>query len=424
MKFITFGIFALVANLSHAALSPRETIERVDSLIRAGSGEQARALFTGQALRLLPMLIQTEKNFARYLDKARSHDTILAETQQGDWTALKIYSVSVFMKPMVGMDSLASYQAVHLYREGGNGGIWKVADFEELPGNNAPLVLRQGTPSGVADAKASLLPTSRYVPVKNGATRLRLRLSLRGGDTLPVLTGSAGQMLIERGGTQGPTWVLVDTRRAPLPDSVKKYPGVSTVYLASTPDLDLTDPLLQARAATLKSGSPHAVATARRTYDYVATHFNYKLGAALFGTSREALRSLKGDCSEAAMLTAALLRANGIPSRVVMGFATLDRGVFIGHAWAEAWLGGAWIGVDPALRQFPAGAGRIALIQLTGEQRMQPIATNLMVSTLANLDIEITHAWAGDERLALVEQSGTEKDITEFLNKVMEGMAP
>ena len=134
------------------------------------------------------------------------------------------------------------------------------------------------------------------------------------------------------------------------------------------------------------------------------------------------MRTMKGDCSEATVLTAALLRANGIPSRVVMGFATLDRGVFIGHAWAEAWLGGAWIGIDPALRQFPAGPGRIGLIQLSGEKRMQPIATNLMMKTLANLDIEITAAWAGDERLALVESSGAEKDVTEFLNKVMEGM--
>ena len=45
---------------------------------------------------------------------------------------------------------------------------------------------------------------------------------------------------------------------------------------------------------------------------------------------------------------AALMRARGIPSRVALGFASVGRGVFIGHAWTEAWLdpGRGWVGVD------------------------------------------------------------------------------
>jgi hypothetical protein len=329
-------------------------------------------------------------------------------------------SVAVFVRPLMGMESMSSLQAVHLYRDAG---VWKVADLEELASETSALVPRQGVPPGATrepdtGSKGSLLPISGHVPVKPGATRFRLRLSLRGGDSLPELPSSTRQRVLER----GPDWAQIETRRPPPPDSLKRHPDVSALYLTSTPDLDLSDPLLKARAAALKSGSRHDLETARRIYGFVAASFDYKLGATLFGTSREALRGMRGDCSEAAMLTAALLRATGIPSRVVLGFATLDRGVFIGHAWAEAWLGGEWIGVDPALREFPAGAARVGLLSLSGEKRMQPIATNLMMRTLANLDIEITEAWAGGEKLELMEQSGGDKDVREFLDKVLKGM--
>ncbi|MCD6023509.1 MAG: Transglutaminase-like superfamily protein [Fibrobacteria bacterium] len=415
----SLGALVLAGACSHAApseeIGPRETLVRFDSLLQVGAAAEARALCTGQALRLLPLLIETQEKLAAFMDTAKSSDTVLEEKARGDWTALKVRSVAVFTRPLMGLNSLTSIQAVHLFRdEGPLGKIWKVADFEELASEKTALVLRQGVPSADG-ARASFLPISRRVPVKPGATRLRLRLSLRGGDSLPgALPG-----VVERGAS----WALVETRRASLPDSLKKSPGAPAVYLASTPDLDLTDPLLRAKAAALKKGAPHAVETTRRIYGFVATSFQYKLGATLFGTSREALRGLKGDCSEAAVLTAALLRAAGIPSRVTLGFATLDRGVFIGHAWAEAWIGGAWVGVDPALRQFPAGADRVALLRLSGEKRLQPLATNLMMRTLANLEIEITEAWIGEEKLELRTQSGADKEVRAFLDEVLKGMS-
>src|SRR5690606_15558127 len=130
-------------------------------------------------------------------------------------------------------------------------------------------------------------------------------------DSLSV-SSSGAQRLVER----GPSWAEVETSRVPLPDSQMptSWHDSLAVYRASTPELDLTDKLLRTRAAQLRQGSPHDVETARRIWRHVSENFDYKLGATLFATSREALRDLKGDCSEAAVLTAALLRAAGIPS--------------------------------------------------------------------------------------------------------------
>lgn len=64
------------------------------------------------------------------------------------------------------------------------------------------------------------------------------------------------------------------------------------------------------------------------------------------------VRRRRGDCSEHAVLTAALARMQGIPARVVVGVALLsnenDFGAF-GHAWAEVHEAGKWQVADAAL---------------------------------------------------------------------------
>ncbi len=397
-------------------------VETFDSLIELGSPaaiDQARMLTTGSMRRLFPLLVEMQARFAPFLDTARSRDSMLEERRAGDWTALKIQSLVVFKKPFLGRERMESMQAAHLWRDSAG---WKIAELEELSDAQAPLVVRTGSlsappeaatgssASSAASATANnLFPISRLAPAKEDmqrVTRLRLRIALR--------DGSEPTKILET------CVIALPTKPTPAP-----WTDSLAVYLASTIDLDLTDKMLRTRAAKLKQGSPNEVETARRIWNFVTTSFDYRLGATLFGTSREALRDRTGDCSEAAVLTAALLRAANIPSRVVMGYATLQSGVWIGHAWAEAFLGGQWIGVDAALREFPAGATRVALITLSGEREMRPEATNLMLRTLANLDIQIVAAFAGpngDVPLPLREHPAAAAEARRFWKQVLEGM--
>jgi transglutaminase-like putative cysteine protease len=65
----------------------------------------------------------------------------------------------------------------------------------------------------------------------------------------------------------------------------------------------------------------------------------------------------RGDCSEHAVLTAALARLQGIPARVVVGVALVssekDFGTF-GHAWTELLEDGKWQVADAALFDLEA----------------------------------------------------------------------
>jgi hypothetical protein len=84
-----------------------------------------------------------------------------------------------------------------------------------------------------------------------------------------------------------------------------------------------------------------------------------------FLTAAEVARGGKGDCSEHAVLLAALLRARGMASRVVVGLVYVDREAAMGyHMWTEAWIddrsaGGRWVGFDATLGEGGVAADHI-----------------------------------------------------------------
>jgi len=409
-------------------------VQRFDSLLTIGTPQALRAaegLTTGAARRLFPLLAETQGRLNDVIDTGRTRDTILEEARNADRAALKVRADIVFTRPFLGMKTLTSVQAIHLVR---TGDAWKIEDFEELTEASAPIALRSGAVASRADtARGALLPLSPRAPPQNlhaRVTRLLLRVSRRDGQTLLPVPVAPGQQIWESGRAAASSSLELATARVSPRDTLRTgrpAPARDSLvpYLASTRELDLTDKMLRTRAAKLAQGSPSDVETTRRVWEFVMTSFDYKLGATLFATSREALRDMKGDCSEAAVLTAALLRAAGIPSRVMMGYASLGQGVWIGHAWAEAWLGGErgeWVGVDAALREFPAGPHRVALAALSGEEDMKAAATNLMLSTLNNLDIEIVSARAGDTVLPLIEHPAAAAQARRFWDQIMDGL--
>jgi hypothetical protein len=79
-----------------------------------------------------------------------------------------------------------------------------------------------------------------------------------------------------------------------------------------------------------------------------------------FLDARAAVDARRGDCTEYALLLAALARAEGIPARVVAGIAYGSRfvgrpHVFGPHMWVQAWDGRRWRSFDAGLAGFDAG---------------------------------------------------------------------
>jgi len=112
-----------------------------------------------------------------------------------------------------------------------------------------------------------------------------------------------------------------------------------------------------------------AAEAARRIEAFVADYVTDKSLSVGYASAAEVAVSKQGDCSEHAVLTAALCRAIGIPAQVVTGLAyvsqwsTFQNG-FGGHAWVQVYIGDKWVGLDAAFRGTGRGgydAGHITL---------------------------------------------------------------
>lgn len=78
----------------------------------------------------------------------------------------------------------------------------------------------------------------------------------------------------------------------------------------------------------------------------------------------EVLNNKMGDCNEHAVLTAALLRAAGVPTQIEAGLV-YQNGRFYYHAWNLAYTG-SWITVDSVFNQIPADVTHVRLTRGEG----------------------------------------------------------
>lgn len=167
--------------------------------------------------------------------------------------------------------------------------------------------------------------------------------------------------------------VVVDTdghlRRPPDADGAPPPPDRS-LHLAASSYLDHRDPAVRAlleaperpsdpgpdgTGGALDEGSR---ARAERLAALVHREIAAKNLDTGFATASEVARTRTGDCTEHAVLLAALLRAEGIPSRVVSGLVYLEQlagahDVFGYHMWTQALIEGRWVDLDATAAPGP-----------------------------------------------------------------------
>jgi transglutaminase-like putative cysteine protease len=145
--------------------------------------------------------------------------------------------------------------------------------------------------------------------------------------------------------------VLVHAKRIVPPQDKQ-----GTRPLAS-PSAELADAL--AASSMIQSDAPEIVALAKKVVGaetnawkaackletWVLHNITKKDMSLAFASALEVCRDREGDCTEHAVLLAALCRAAGIPARVLLG-AEFIGGVWGGHAWNDVWIDGTWYPLD------------------------------------------------------------------------------
>jgi len=104
----------------------------------------------------------------------------------------------------------------------------------------------------------------------------------------------------------------------------------------------------------------------------------------------DVLMGKRAECQGHALLYTALARALSIPSRVVNGLVySEERGGFLYHSWAESYVGGAWIPVDPIFDTLIVDATHIKLLE--GETAADCLPLLEMVGRLRSRIISFSH---------------------------------
>jgi hypothetical protein len=127
---------------------------------------------------------------------------------------------------------------------------------------------------------------------------------------------------------------------------------------------------------------------------YVHTAVKLKNFSQAFATAAEVARNPEGDCTEHAVLLAALARARGIPARVAIGLVYQpSTQCFAYHMWNELWIGQRWMPLDATLGRGGIGAAHLKLCDsnLAGAQAYScflPVAQVIGQIKVEILDVE------------------------------------
>ena len=125
----------------------------------------------------------------------------------------------------------------------------------------------------------------------------------------------------------------------------------------------------------------------------VRRHIDKRGYAQAFATAAEVVRSHEGDCTEHAVLLAAVCRARRIPARVVLGLVYYPpQQGFAYHMWNEVWTGERWMPLDATVAQGVVGADHIKLrhANLHGESAYAVMLPLLAV--VGRLELEVVSA--------------------------------
>ncbi|MFI4915270.1 MAG: transglutaminase domain-containing protein [Phycisphaerales bacterium JB060] len=191
---------------------------------------------------------------------------------------------------------------------------------------------------------------------------------LRGGHETPAF--SSGPQQAERVDESGVRVTIDLERTGPAIDLEEPE---RAALLAATELLEVDDELvveLATRAVRQLPPEASPAARAESMRSFVHRYITRKNLDVAFASAATVARDRQGDCTEHATLLAAMLRARGIPSRLIAGLSYEPAGpgsppAFVYHVWTQALVdsgdGERWVDLDATQRLRPRHAAQIAL---------------------------------------------------------------
>lgn len=150
------------------------------------------------------------------------------------------------------------------------------------------------------------------------------------------------------------------------------------------------DELIVAMSTQVAANQKDDWAVARSFEKHVRNTLTSKNFSQAIASASDVVRSKEGDCTEHAVLLAALCRAREIPARVAMGLVYYGpaRG-FAYHMWNEVWIDDQWIPMDATLGRGGIGAAHLKVAD-SDLSSASPVSALLpVIDVIGQLELKI-----------------------------------
>ncbi len=222
--------------------------------------------------------------------------------------------------------------------------------------------------------------------------RVTYRLSLKGGDPVKVFPVDSRQGFDAAAEARPNSAVMIVQSQGPT-DGAAGPSEVAAEYLEPNALINSNDEEVKRQALRVTRGLDDAWAKVDRVNHWVFSSIQDKNFSTAFAPASDVVRNLSGDCTEHAVLVAAMLRAVGVPSRVVVGLVYFqdDRLRIKGfgyHMWDEVYVNQRWVAIDPSFDQTTVDAVHIKLTEssLKGVTPFETFAP--ILSVIGKLEID------------------------------------
>ncbi len=219
-------------------------------------------------------------------------------------------------------------------------------------------------------------------------------VSVTGEGVLPEFA-TTGTQSVERIDDRSARITVDMTEYAPAPAGEI----ANAEYMGSSAAIDTDDEEVRKLTERATARAEDDIARAREIRRFVYRFISKKNLGVGFATASEVARSKQGDCSEHGVLTAAMLRVAGIPSRVVAGLVYADffageRDIFGYHMWTQALLEldgeERWVDLDatfPASVHYDATHIALAVSSMDETEGVNSMAS--LAGVLGRLQIKV-----------------------------------
>jgi transglutaminase-like putative cysteine protease len=222
------------------------------------------------------------------------------------------------------------------------------------------------SPAGPAELdlnKSTNIRVQREIPGAEKTRYVKYRITLKDGKAAEALPADSRQTLAAEANDGA---AILQVKSMGPTDGDPGPEVVDPQYLKPNALVTSQDRQVRSLAQRATRGAVDPWEKAVRINHWVFQNLDNKNFQVAFAAASEVARNLSGDCTEHAVLAAAMLRAEGIPARVAIGLLYVDdprQGIkgFGYHMWDEIYMNRRWVALDPSADQTTVDAVHIKL---------------------------------------------------------------